>query len=280
MTKPAHASEYSREQAELVTATCLYVATKLGDLMNDLLVIGGLVPSLIVDQSALPEGVEPHVGTMDLDVGLELALLDEGRYRRFTERLRDAGFQMDRNEDGNPTRQRWFIAGPGRVTIDFLIPPSRSEDRGGRLRDIEADFAAIIAPGLRCAFRDRERVALSGRTVFGEKASRDVWVCGPGAYIVLKALAFDGRGANKDAYDLYYVLRSYGVGALSVGERFRPLLGDEEAVRALDILRRDFADPESIGPRRVAEFVMGVPHHDIQADVVGFVTRFLAAVQP
>lgn len=52
MTKPAYASEYSREQAELVRATCPYVATKLGDLMNDLVVVGGLVPSLIVDQSA------------------------------------------------------------------------------------------------------------------------------------------------------------------------------------------------------------------------------------
>jgi hypothetical protein len=29
---------------------------------------------------------------MDLDVGLKLALLHEGRYRTLTERLRDAGF--------------------------------------------------------------------------------------------------------------------------------------------------------------------------------------------
>lgn len=115
--------------------------------------------------------------------------------------------------------------------------------------------------------------------MFGEKASRDVWVCGAGAYIVLKALAFDGRGANKDAYDLYYVLRSYGAGAPAVGERFRPLLGDEAARRALHVLRRDFTDPASIGPRRVAEFVVGAPHHDTQADVVGFVRRFLAEVE-
>jgi hypothetical protein len=32
------------------------------------------------------------------------------------------------------------------------------------------------------------------------------------AYVVLKALAFDSRGENKDAYDLFYVVRNYGVG--------------------------------------------------------------------
>lgn len=85
-------------------------------------------------------------------------------------------------------------------------------DRAGKLRDIEPDFVAIIAPGLCCAFRDRQPVTIEGRTLFGEKARRDVWVCGAGAYVVLKALAFDGRGENKDAYDLFYIVRNYGAG--------------------------------------------------------------------
>ena len=45
-------------------------------------VFGGLVPSLLVDHARLPRGASPHVGTSHLDVGLQLALLDEGRYRR------------------------------------------------------------------------------------------------------------------------------------------------------------------------------------------------------
>ena len=105
---------------------------------------------------------------MDLDVGLTLALLDEGRYRKLTERLRDAGFEMDRNDDGRPTRQRWKVTGIGTVTLDFLIQPSLPTDKGGRLRNIEPDFAAIIAPGLNLAFLDRERATISGRTIFGE----------------------------------------------------------------------------------------------------------------
>lgn len=273
--KPKRASEYESEQIELVRATCLYVATKLGDLMDELVVVGGLVPSLLIAQEALPEGTEPHVGTMDLDVGLTLALLDEGRYRKLTERLRDAGFAMDTNDDGNPTRQRWKITSSGAVTVDFLIQPSRAGDKGGKLRDIEQDFAAVIAPGLNLAFQDRERVTIDGITIFGENAKRDLWICGAGAFVVLKAFAFEGRGENKDAYDLYYVIRNYGASVDDVAARLQPLLADPETQKALDILQRDFLDPNSVGPRRVAEFLVGDRDDAIQADVVGFVRRLL-----
>ena len=75
--------------------------------MDETVVIGGLVPSLLIHSEELPAGTPEHVGTLDLDVGLTLALLDEGRYRSLTARLRGAGFTPDENEDGRPTRQRW-----------------------------------------------------------------------------------------------------------------------------------------------------------------------------
>ena len=273
--KPKRASEYRSEQVQLVRATCLYVATRLGDLMDEVVVVGGLVPSLLIDQEALPESTPAPVGTIDLDVGLKLALLDEGRYRTLTERLRDAGFEPDRTDDGRPTRQRWRVAGTDAVTVDFLIPPSLASDQGGRLRNIEKDFAAVIAPGLKLAFQDRRRVRLVGRTIFGEKAAREVWVCGPGAFVVLKALAFQGRGENKDAYDLYYLVRNFGAGVEDVAASLRPLLADEEAQRALQVLRDDFLDHEAIGPRRGADFVRGGPDDETQADVVGFIQQLL-----
>ncbi|MEW6262371.1 MAG: hypothetical protein AB1641_04770 [Thermodesulfobacteriota bacterium] len=274
--KPKRASEYKSEHMELVRSTCLYVATKLGDLMDEVVIVGGLVPSLLIDQAKLPEGTSAHVGTMDLDVGLTLALLDEGRYRTLTERLRDAGFTQDRTEEGRPTRQRWRItAGSGSVTVDFLIPPSRETDQGGKIRDIEKDFAAIIAPGLELAFQDHRPVKIIGTTIFGEEATREVWVCGPGAFVVLKALAFEGRGENKDAYDLYYLIRNFGAGVEDVAACLRPLSGNQEAQRALNVLHKDFLDHNGLGPRRVAEFLRGGPDDEIQADVVGFVKLLL-----
>lgn len=65
-SKPATSEGYCSQQLERVHSTCLYLATKLGDLLDEIVVVGGLVPYLLVDQEELPMGLDPHVGTMDL----------------------------------------------------------------------------------------------------------------------------------------------------------------------------------------------------------------------
>ena len=274
--KPTTAAGYSASYTDLVLGTCLYVATKLGDLMDDLVIVGGLVPSLLIQQDHLPEDAS-HAGTRDLDIGLSLAMLEGGHYQTLTERLRRAQFKQDFNEQNNLTRQRWRMKGEHNIPLDFLIQPSHTDDQGGKLRNIEPDFAAVITPGLHLAFQDREAIPISGRTIAGEEASRPIWVCGPGAYVVLKALAFRERGENKDAYDLYYVARNYGSSPADVASRLKPLLEDCQAKKALGILEEDFLSHDGVGPRRVAEFIKGAPDNDIQADVVGFIKQLLVA---
>ena len=90
--KPTTAAGYSSEQTARVQAALLYVATKLGDLMEDLVVVGGLVPSLLIPEEELDEQTQRHPGTMDLDVGLAVTLLNQARYCGLIDRLRRAGF--------------------------------------------------------------------------------------------------------------------------------------------------------------------------------------------
>lgn len=277
VNKPDTASGYEPSQVERVKATCLYLATKLGDLMPELVVVGGLVPSLLIDQKNLPENTTAHAGTMDLDLGLSFALVGDERYQQVAERLQSAGFEPDKNHEGNPTRQRWCIADPP-VTVDFLIEPEKSTERqAGKLFDLTKEWAAIIAPGLHLAFQNSVKLTLDGKTIAGETAAREVCVCGAGAFVVLKALAFHIRGENKDAYDLYYMLRNYGQGVSSIAEELRPLLFDSSTRQAINYLKEDFRTGDSIGPRRVAQFLFGRPDDSTQADAVGFVQQLISA---
>ncbi len=251
-----------------VRATCLYVATKLGDLLDDVVVVGGLVPTLLIKQT---KEREQHAGTADLDIGLALGIFDEGRYQLLAERLRSAGFGPDKNDRGNLTRQRWTIEKLPKVTVDFLIPPTARSDRPGRVKHLEHDLAAIIAPGLRLAFRDQVQVPLSGTTIRGERARRVLAVCGPAAFVAMKALAFRLRGENKDAYDLAYVLSNQRGGVKSVATRLAPLLDDAEARQAVAYLKEDFSSVKSIGPRRVAEFMFDGRNEQVESDAWGVV---------
>ena len=125
--------------------------------------VGGLVPYLLVDQDDLPAGSDPHAGTMDLDMGLALAILNQQRYRDLGARLRDAGFQADMNDRGNQRLQTWTAPAPHPVRVDFLIPPADDTAEGGTVLHIESDLAAIVTPGLDLAFKGRRWKELSGR---------------------------------------------------------------------------------------------------------------------
>ena len=60
---------------------------------DDLVVVGGLVPTLLIPHQNLPPGALSHVGTMDLDLGLGLGILDEERYVELADQLAQAGFE-------------------------------------------------------------------------------------------------------------------------------------------------------------------------------------------
>jgi len=125
------------------------------------------------------------------------------------------------------------------------------------------------------AFRNYKTIPLDGETILGEQASREVRVCGPGAFVILKALAFHNRGENKDAYDLFYLLRNFDSGIDAVAAELRPLLDDDIAIKALDMLDEDFATPDSISPKRVAHFLHGDSDADLQADASGFARELI-----
>ncbi|MGH2945154.1 MAG: hypothetical protein ACRDPC_02600 [Solirubrobacteraceae bacterium] len=252
--KPQTESGYAREDTELVESATLTVATILGDLLNDLCIVGGLVPTLLIDVPAGAEANGRHCGTNDLDVGMALAILDEERYKEIAERLRRADFVHD-TRGGNPIVQRWRW-GDLDVTIDFLIPPTEDAQRGGQIKHLEGDFGAIVAPGLQLAFDEREPVGLDGTTLEGDRARRSVPVCGPGAYTVLKSFALRLRRERKDAYDLDYVLAHWPAGIRDIAIR---LVGHAESeaeivATALGHLRDDYATIDHLGPRACARF--------------------------
>ena len=273
MSKPQTADGYDRVFIERARSACLELATRLGDLLDDIVVVGGLAPALLVEQDPPPVETGVHAGTMDVDLGLDVALFDQHRYEALRSRLIEAGLRPDLSPQGQPTLQRWRTADAPVVRIDFLINPTPEMDPEQRIMRFRDDFAAFVIPGLDLAFQDRRTIELSGGTLSGDKTTRDFQVCGPGAFTVLKALAFHSRGAEKDAYDLYYVWQ--GLGIEEVVECLRPLRGSELVEVALGYLQKDFGSFDSPGPGRAARFIDQEGDEDKQADISGLARRIL-----
>jgi len=278
--KPHHRSGYNQEETALVETICLTVVGALGAYLDDLCVVGGLVPTLLIDRKLEPEEVseDSHPGTNDFDVGLSIALLNEKRYAEVSARLRAEGFGPEKNKQGNEVRQTWSLGGHG-VTVDFLMAPPPGHDERDRLHDLEPDLAALVTQGLDLAFAERVDIPLAGETVKREKLERTIPVCGPAAFVLLKALAFADRMEPKDAYDLTYVLRRFPGSPHSVVERLAEHAGRNRTVvdSALSALVRDFNEIESIGPQRAAAFSAENEQEvdGLAADAHGFVDDLL-----
>lgn len=257
--KHRHSSGYRREQTEQVESACLTLGVKLGALMDRLCIVGGLVPTLLVDRQLESSRAadDLHPGTNDLDVGLAVVLLDDRQYTEISARLRREDFQPDENDSGNRTPQRWKHRHLD-VTVDFLLPPIPGAERGGRVHSLEGDFGALISPGLQLAFDERHEVTMEGYALSGERVRRTVPVCGPATFVVLKSLALADRGEHKDAYDLVYVLGRWAAGIDDIAVRLTDHAARHPEVvrRALRSLANDFADTESLGPRRAASFLV------------------------
>ncbi len=224
-------------------------------------------------------------GDHDLDIGLALALLDDERYTEISARLRAEGFAPDTNDAGNPTVQRWRL-GELKVTVDFLMPPASEQAPTLRVQNLQPDFGALVTPGLELAFDERVEVELDGHTLKDERARRTIPVCGPAAFVVLKALAFGDRGEPKDAYDLVYVIRHTPGRGRAIAERLATHAEHHASIvqRALRLLARDFDGPDGLGPTRAAGFVIAEPAapgelDDAAADAQGYVDDVLRAAR-
>lgn len=276
-------ADYSPDDVALVRAATLSIFRILGAIAEELTIVGGFVPYLLIDQQEIDPD-EAHPGTEDLDLVLQLTLLDEERYKEVSKCLRASDFHAAEKAPGIHRLQQWVYRQDGvEIIVEFLIPPA-PEDRGklkaGKIKKLEKDFGALITRGAHLVGLDRVQIEIEGRTLRNAKGRCTVWVCGPAAFLVLKAFALVGRDKLKDAFDLHYVLHHYPGGLPAVFDRMRPLLEDPDTQAALTILADEFATLEHTGPRDVATFVGDLDDEGLRQDVSARVLDFLKLCQP
>lgn len=270
------ASDYSAEELEAVKTVCLTIATVLGDeVMNKhVVIIGGLVPTLLCPESMLADGVERHVGTMDVDLGFSLAILNDNLYQEIASSLRASGFVPDTNERGRDKPQSWKHEQFSNIVVDFLMPEIEGE--AGFSKWLESDFAPIRGQAVHLAFESTPiQVKLSGTIIDGTKVARRIQVCASGPFIILKAIAHQNRDKPKDAYDLWFMLNNYEDGPVSVAKSIVAHIDDAAVQDALKVLSDEFTDIDSLGPARVCKFLDRIGDDDLKADVVTSVELFL-----
>lgn len=257
MTKPKHASGYEERSTEAVRRVLIDLAHLLGAYREQIVIVGGLVPSLV-----LKAVDEPHVGTLDIDLALDAGTLKEEDAYAEVIRLLEGG-DFYRNEAGEHPDLRAFqmatvvdLADGGpvvKVEVDLLVPDGVKLDK--HRPPLVKGLRTMAMKGIGLALLHSSDVVIQGRTRQGRRDQATLRVVEPEAFLMLKGLALLGRREPKDAYDVYFTIRNAPEGPAALGRACRALLDDPDARRAYDAIDQKFGDIDSYGPGAVLDFL-------------------------
>ena len=218
--EPQSANDYADRTTEAVRSALVEIGQILGSYRGKFAVVGGAVPWLLLDNDDMR-----HVGTLDVDLGLDAEALGDGEYATLVETLMGHGYTQ---REGLRKFQlvRRIPAGDGGpavdVVVDFLMPRDAGFERN--VPPLIDRFAVQKADGADLALRFHEMVAVSGTMPGGGRNVVEVAVCSIPALIAMKGFALAGRHKQKDSYDIYYCIRNHEGGIPALAEACRPLL--------------------------------------------------------
>lgn len=279
--EPLDAGDYPDRDIKAAFVVLIELGQILKPFEESYVVVGGSVPWLLLDQ-----GKPPHLGTLDIDLGLNPEKLDDGQYATLVETLERAGY--DRNAEGLKPFQllRTLPMEDGEpipVIVDLLAP------KGVKLKGSKPQLVQGLrvqqVDGCGVALGNHTHKKITGHMPDGRSNTVELPVASIPALLVMKGYALCGRDKMKDAYDIYYSVRNYPGGAAQLGEDCKPLLEDRIAATGLRLLASKFTGREDFGPETVRRFLKNAPSgftdldpEQIQTDAFGQVDAFLKAL--
>lgn len=235
------------------------VGQVLASFADCMVVIGGWVPDLL-----LPEAEEPHIGSIDVDLALDAAKLNDGRYAEIlklllnTKRYRKGkkDFQLvapvDLKDGGQPVQ----------VEVEFLAPKHVKLKK--HQPKLLADFRILQADGCGAAFHAPVEQTVSGTNVRGTSNTVHLRVASLADFLVMKAHAIGGRDKPKDSYDLCYCLEHFPAGLKKLAADWKNRMKEKEIIKAIALLQEKFASVDSFGPQQAVEFYHSTSHEERQ----------------
>lgn len=249
--EPQTAAEYDDRTTAAVKSVLIEIGQILGSFKGKFAIIGGAVPWLLLASEEMP-----HVGTLDVDVGLDAEALGDGEYATLIGALQSHGYaQREGLRRFQLVRQVAARDGGDEidVVVDFLMP--RDADIVKNNPPLISDFAVQRADGADLAMRFYRLVTVAGPMPDGGTNRVEIAVCSIPALLAMKGHALVGRYKQKDAYDIYYCIRNYPGGINALAEECQPLLAHASGVVGFQHIAEKFDVFEGHGPTCVRRFV-------------------------
>jgi hypothetical protein len=240
--------DYSADQVEAARSVLLELVRLLGEYRDDIVVVGGWVPQLL-----LPQHPKRHVGSIDVDLALNHPNLQEAGYASIQRLLLGRSYEADPRQPFIYHRTVMVNGRPISVEVDFLAGEYQGTSAKHRTQPVQ-EGRARKARGCDLAFEFFVEIDIEGQLPEGGKDQARVRVSSVVAFLVMKGMALHDRLKEKDAWDIYFTLTNYPGGVDALIYEIRPHLGHGLVQEGLRKIADKFMTPQHVGPKFVADF--------------------------
>lgn len=267
--------DYRSEELDACRSVLIELIHLLGDFKNEIAIVGGWVPQLL-----LPTAGEPHVGTLDVDIAFDFENISDDTYKSLLKLLTERGYQQSEQQPFIFHRVVQGSARPITVEIDFLSGEYGGTGKRHRTQEVQ-NVRARKARGCDLVFEQTVTVKIEGTLPAGGKDEVSCQIAGVVPFIIMKSMALADRIKEKDAYDIDYVLRYYPGGIQEVVKAFEAFISHGLVQEGLKKLRSKFQTPDHVGPKWVVDF-LGITDNEQRAarqrQAYATVDQFLSAL--
>jgi hypothetical protein len=251
MNQPDVARDYDERGSAAAYSVLIELGQVLGAYRQKFVIVGGAVPWLL-----MPNVQPSHIGTLDVDLNLSPEALSEGEYATLIESLENAGYERDVDNLRPFQLRRWVSLDTGTpiaIIIDLMMPDDAKTKKN---RPPLVDGLRVIeASGGRVALDHHVERHIEGRMPDGRTNAVDLLVASIPAFLVMKGYALIGRDKKKDAYDIYFSVRNFEGGPLTLAEACKTLLADESVITGYRNIASKFRHEDDFGPQTVKAFL-------------------------
>ncbi len=235
--------------------------TVLRSYRDALVLVGGWAPYFLLEQHRRPDDAFSHVGSIDIDLAVDPATVQEPQYATIVELLAERGYQPAQTRRGARLASSFERSVPSPLThkpytirVDFLTHPPEGDRRREPL-PVQDGLLARKIYGCDVAFRHQTAVPVSGTLPDGGTLTLPIRVADVTACLAMKGIVLGERYREKDAYDLYAVIAHYQHGPKSAADAVRPHLGDPLVAEGMRRIQEAFQARDAHGPAWVASFL-------------------------
>jgi hypothetical protein len=156
--------DYDAMQVEAARSVMLELVHLLGECRDDIVVVGGWVPSLLI-----PQDKARHIGSLDVDLALNHKTLRDPGYMSIRNLLLGRGYRQDPDQPFIFRRTVVVSARPIEIEVDLLAgeyegTAKRHRTQKSRISGHEKLAAASWRSGLLPRFRSRARCRTAPET--------------------------------------------------------------------------------------------------------------------